>query len=110
MTYSIIGVKALKRIQLSIMIAAFFSFCALTHAQGQKDSTSIDLQEVVVYGDGARKNLTTPQMGHISISDKLVLNLPVMFGEPDIVKTLQISPGISGSRMIHKALCAAWRQ
>ena len=78
-----------------MMVIVSFFFCALTHAQIQEDSITINLQEVIVLGDGSRQNLIAPQMGRTLISDKLVLNLPVMFGEPDIVKTLQTLPGVS---------------
>ncbi|MDR2232507.1 MAG: TonB-dependent receptor, partial [Tannerella sp.] len=56
---------------------------------------SSQLPEVIVTADEAKANVTAPQMGRISISDKLILNRPVMFGEPDIVKTLQTMPGVS---------------
>lgn len=100
MTYLIAKVEWLRRIHLSFMVIVFFFSAVLINAQTQKDTTTIKLQEVVVYGDEAGKNLTDPLMGRVSIKDKLILNLPVMFGEPDIVKTLQtlagVSPGVEG--------------
>lgn len=53
------------------------------------------LQEVEVRGYGADRNLKAPEMGRISLSNKMITDLPVMFGEPDIVKTLQTLPGVS---------------
>ncbi|MCD7915565.1 MAG: Plug domain-containing protein [Tannerellaceae bacterium] len=78
-----------------MMISLFFFLHVFTHAQIRKNTTAIHLEEVVVYGSEAQKNLSAPQMGRILISDKLVLKLPVMFSEPDIVKTLQTLPGVS---------------
>jgi len=54
-----------------------------------------ELEEVVVKGYGAERNLKAPEMGRVTISEKTILNLPVLFGEPDIVKTLQTQPGVS---------------
>lgn len=53
------------------------------------------LQEVVVTGEGAERNLKATEMGRHSLSSQMLLNLPVMFGEPDIVKALQTLPGVS---------------
>lgn len=53
------------------------------------------LKEVEVRGYGADRNLNAPEMGRISLSNKMVMDLPVMFGEPDIVKALQTLPGVS---------------
>lgn len=60
------------------------------------DSTRINqLPEFMVTENAAEKNLNSTQMGSYSISDKQILTLPVMFGEPDIVKTLHTLPGVS---------------
>lgn len=53
------------------------------------------LQELVVTGEGAERNLKAAEMGTHSLSGQMILNLPVMFGEPDIVKALQSLPGVS---------------
>ncbi len=53
------------------------------------------LQEVVVNGEGAERNLKATEMGRHSLNSQMLLNLPVMFGEPDIVKALQTLPGVS---------------
>lgn len=54
-----------------------------------------ELKEVVVTGFGAQRNLKAPEMGRVTFNEKMITNLPVMFGEPDIVKTLQTLPGVS---------------
>lgn len=53
------------------------------------------LKEVIVRGFGADRNLKAAEMGRVMLSDQMILDLPVMFGEPDIVKTLQTLPGVS---------------
>jgi hypothetical protein len=54
-----------------------------------------ELKEVVVKGYGAERNLKAAEMGRVTISEKMIMNIPVLFGEPDIVKTLQTQPGVS---------------
>lgn len=53
------------------------------------------LKEITVKGYGAERNLNAPEMGKISLSEATITKLPVLFGEPDIVKTLQTQPGVS---------------
>ncbi len=53
------------------------------------------LKEVEVLGFGADRNLKAPEMGQISLSNTKITNLPVLFGEPDVVKVLQTLPGVS---------------
>lgn len=61
------------------------------NASAQSDTlkTVNRLKEVVVRGYGAERNLKAPEMGRVSLSSNMIANLPVMFGEPDIVKALQ---------------------
>lgn len=54
-----------------------------------------ELKEVVVTGFGADRNLKAPEMGRVTLNEEAITNMPVMFGEPDIVKTLQTLPGVS---------------
>lgn len=67
------------------------------NASAQSDTlkTVNRLKEVVVRGYGAERNLKAPEMGRVSLSSNMIANLPVMFGEPDIVKALQTLPGVS---------------
>lgn len=60
------------------------------NASAQSDTlkTVNRLKEVVVRGYGAERNLKAPEMGRVSLSSNMIANLPVMFGEPDIVKAL----------------------
>lgn len=58
--------------------------------------TNERLQEVVVIGNHSVQQLVlTPQMGSLKLSQHTVKSIPVMFGEADIIKTLQTFPGVS---------------
>lgn len=57
---------------------------------------SAALQEVVVTGAGTNKHsVLSTQMGALEINQKTINATPVMFGEADIIKTLQLTPGVS---------------
>jgi hypothetical protein len=47
-------------------------------------------EEVIVYAKKKDVNVTSAQMGKIDLSMSQVKNLPVLFGEIDIMKTLQL--------------------
>jgi hypothetical protein len=54
-----------------------------------------ELQEVVVRaGDRKNANVRSPQMGVEQIDMKLLDNIPVLFGEKDVLKTIQLLPGV----------------
>lgn len=67
---------------------------ASLQASEPNDTLSRNLKEVVVSA-ASLKNLKAPQMGSLSLSGDAIMRLPVMFGEPDIVKTLHVQPGVS---------------
>jgi len=54
------------------------------------------LSEVVVDGDGLglQSSLNT-RMGKLSFDQQTIKSAPVMFGETDVLKTLQLTPGVS---------------
>jgi hypothetical protein len=54
-------------------------------------------EEVVVYAKKKDINVTSAQMGKIDLSMAQIKNLPVLFGEVDIMKTLQLLPGVSNA-------------
>ncbi len=58
---------------------------------------SILNEEVVVYAKKKDANVTNAQMGKINLSMAQVKSLPVLFGEVDIMKTLQLLPGVSNA-------------
>lgn len=52
------------------------------------------LTEVVVTGKKRESNVKSAQMGKIDLNMAAVKSLPVIFGETDILKTLQLMPGV----------------
>ena len=54
-----------------------------------------ELQEVVVTGD-AKKNVRSSQMGLVEIPMAQTKQLPVFMGEADLIKTIQLMPGVKG--------------
>ncbi len=55
------------------------------------------LTEVVVSGERKDDNVTNTQMGVDKINIKEIENIPVIFGEKDVLKTLQLTPGIKSA-------------
>lgn len=55
------------------------------------------LEEVEITSERQDKNINGTQMGTISISAQKVKKLPVIFGETDILKTLQLMPGVQSA-------------
>jgi len=55
-----------------------------------------ELVEVVVKANSAREQVQSTQMSVDRISMKEAKALPALFGEVDIIKTLQLKPGVSG--------------
>ena len=57
----------------------------------------IALQEVVVSTQKKDANVTIPLMGVQKLSMNEIKNIPVLFGEKDILKTIQLLPGIKSA-------------
>ncbi len=55
------------------------------------------LQEVEVKSERRRDNVKGTEMGTISLSIDKIKTLPVIFGETDILKTLQLMPGVQSA-------------
>lgn len=68
------------------------------HQNKQEDfnlrDTSLVSKEVVITGDREDQNVTDPQMGAQKLDMKEANKIPVLFGEKDILKTIQLLPGI----------------
>lgn len=58
---------------------------------------SISLKEVVVSGETSNHNVTSTEMSVQKLDMKEIRALPVLFGEQDILKTIQLLPGIKSS-------------
>ncbi len=57
----------------------------------------VDLEEVVIVGKKADENVKSTNMGTTDIVPKEIDKVPVLFGEKDILKTIQLLPGISSA-------------
>ena len=55
------------------------------------------LKEVVVESGRKNDNLLKPQMGTETLDMKTISKVPVIFGEKDILKTLQLLPGVKSA-------------
>jgi len=53
------------------------------------------IEEVIVTGKKEDDNVTSPQMGNMKFTMEELRNIPVVFGEKDILKTIQLLPGVS---------------
>lgn len=63
----------------------------------QEGENTKNIDEVVVSGVKKDKNLSTAQMGTETLSIKNIEKLPVLFGEKDVMKTIQLLPGIKSN-------------
>jgi hypothetical protein len=61
------------------------------------ESSAISLDEVVISAKENDENVSTPQMGTEVLKMKTIEKLPVLLGEKDILKTIQLLPGIKSS-------------
>lgn len=52
------------------------------------------IEEVVVSQASRRDNIENPQMGVANVSIQDIRRVPVLFGEQDVLKTLQLLPGV----------------
>lgn len=59
--------------------------------------TSVGLQEVVISSQRPDENVTAPISGVQKLEIKEINKLPVLLGERDIIKSIQLMPGIQGA-------------
>ncbi len=52
------------------------------------------MEEVIVRSSRRSNNIKNPQMGKIDLSVEEIKSVPVLFGEVDLLKTLQLMPGV----------------
>ncbi len=57
----------------------------------------IKLNEVVVTGERSDKNVTSTEMGSNKLEIREVQSIPVLLGERDIMKTIQLFPGVKSA-------------
>ncbi|KNB60574.1 TonB-dependent receptor [Chryseobacterium sp. Hurlbut01] len=63
----------------------------------QEKERTVQIDEVVISAIKKDKNLTSAQMGTETLSIKSIEKLPVLFGERDVLKTIQLLPGIKSN-------------
>ncbi len=56
------------------------------------------LSEIVVNGQPYDFGVRSPQSSAIAVTQMQIKNLPVIFGEPDLLKTLQTTPGVQSGK------------
>ncbi|MFN7748519.1 MAG: carboxypeptidase-like regulatory domain-containing protein [Cyclobacteriaceae bacterium] len=54
-----------------------------------------ELEEVVVKAEADNRNVTVNQMSVARLEPKLVKELPAVLGEPDVIRSLQLLPGVT---------------
>ena len=63
----------------------------------QSEEKTSNIDEVVIVAAKKDKNLSSAQMGTETLSIKQIDKLPVLFGEKDVMKTIQLLPGIKSN-------------
>ncbi len=58
---------------------------------------TVELGNIVVTGERADKNVTSVEMGNVKLTPKQIESIPVLFGEHDILKTIQLMPGVKSA-------------
>lgn len=58
-------------------------------------SSENTIEEIVIAGKKEDQNVTSGQMGNIKFTMEELKNIPVVFGEKDILKTIQLLPGVA---------------
>jgi len=53
------------------------------------------IEEVEVSASSARDNVRSPHMGLVKLNAEEIKHVPVLFGERDVVKTIQLLPGVA---------------
>lgn len=54
----------------------------------------LKVKEVEIKADRAAENVNSTQMGEVTLTMQEIKTLPVLFGEIDVLKTLQLLPGV----------------
>ena len=55
---------------------------------------SFELENIEVHGDRTDRNISSVEMGSVKINPKQTESIPVFFGERDLIKTMQLLPGV----------------
>lgn len=60
----------------------------------QLSPTSVQAKEAVITGDRTNRSVTSTEMSRIELTGEQIKSLPVIFGEPDVLKAITLLPGI----------------
>lgn len=60
----------------------------------EMEPSPIEMDEVVVLAEAADKNIKEAEMSVVKLSPRETQHIPVILGEQDIIKTLQLLPGV----------------
>jgi hypothetical protein len=63
----------------------------------QLEPREISIQEIVVTRKRSDENVRSNSMGVVALSSKELKNLPVLLGEQDVLKSIQLMPGIKSA-------------
>ena len=86
--FSFLGLKTEKRnIQLT----------KNTRLNISLESNAIITNEIVIESEGADKNVSSTNMSQVKIDVKNIKKLPAFMGEVDVLKTIQLLPGVQSS-------------
>jgi hypothetical protein len=55
---------------------------------------SLEVKEVVINAERQDKNVKSTEMSRMELSGEKIKSLPVIFGEPDVLKAITLLPGI----------------
>ena len=58
------------------------------------ETSNYELEDVTVQGEKSGQNVSSIEMGNVKIDPRKIENVPVFFGERDLIKTMQLVPGI----------------
>lgn len=61
------------------------------------DDVARSLNAVTITANTKQRNLNTPQMGMEQLTTREMKNIPVLLGEKDVLKTIQLLPGIKSA-------------
>lgn len=61
------------------------------------NESKTELQEVVIRGEARNANVTSAQTGVTKLDIAAIKDVPVLFGERDVIKVLQLLPGVKSA-------------
>lgn len=61
------------------------------------DESKTELKEVIVRGEARNANVTSAQTGVTKLDIAAIKDVPVLFGERDVIKVLQLLPGVKSA-------------